>query len=427
MQVNVSSLRSLLKVLESETRIEPVQLGEPEEKAEIFPQRAVNPELRGIRTIETFCTQENRVVDPAHIWNVSVPFTQPQDLFKVSLDYFLDGVQRTTHIGWIPFRQSSPHRVAVHFAQFGSVVLKRTNGDLKPLHKGLSCLLELPVDFLKSKANKGNVSEFLSKPLHKVSHVDWVDTSFDYRRLPAEQTTDAKCTELNGIRYPRVSDDELMKWCSDPAKLRLHARWWTTLYRNRSEYELASQIAEQIGPAKKNQMEFSFLVKDGGIAKIRRGLEKSTLGVVKSLDTRYLKETEQVRVLALKKGHRSPAFIFDSGEHRENLNPSDETVSRDKNRVTWYLRIHGGERTPLDFGIIRVEVHPGLLPCGGKEDNWSQHDSLFVNAISAAIYSDRLPISTSDMRWDKLIYPLKVCERYLQSLLVPHETIKWLV
>jgi hypothetical protein len=187
------------------------------------------------------------------------------------------------------------------------------------------------------------------------------------------------------------------------------------------------QIAEKIGPARKDQKEFSFLVKDGGIAKIRRGLEKSTIGLVKSLDTRYLKETEQVRVLSLNRGYRSPVFIFDSGEHRENVNRDDDTVSREKNRVTWYMRMHGGERKPLDFGIIRVEVHPGLLPCGGKEDNWSKADSLFVNAISAAVYAERLPISTPDARWDKLIYPLKMCERYLHSSLIPHETIKWLV
>lgn len=419
MSVNPKLVVSALKELYNHSDFYPVATELPEERISLTPQKEIcNP----ARTIETFSLQESRKTEPEHLWKTLIPVS-PVDTIVVTLKFFLDGVQRTTLLGEIPFRKGSPHKCALHFAQYACVVLKREARSLEPYKTKIRSLFELPTEFLRSKANEPKLASYLKQGHPRISDVEWVDTSFRSTRCAKDYDGPKVC--IDGVEYPRIPDEELFGKCADPLWFRGHARHWTTRFRDRTEYHLSQQMAEEIGPAKKSNTEFQFVVKDGGIASVRRGLEKSILGVVKSFETKLLDDFEHVRVLSLIRGFRSPVFIFQVTA--DSLYPEEESESRGKlpSRISWYMRLHQFANRSPDFGLVRIEVNPAILPSQGVQDRWSQSDSLTVNAISFALLQERLPLSTPDPRWDKLIYPIKICERYLQSILLPQTTVKY--
>jgi hypothetical protein len=420
MFINPRLIASVLKDLYRNSNFYTVETELSEERVGLHPQKQIsNPG----RTIETYSLSEEKRTEPEHLWKGLIE-VKPTDRYNVVLEYFLDGVQRTTLLGEIPFRHGSPHTCALHFAQYACVVLKRDQRQLRRHRTEIRNLLELPIAFLQSKANEGKLKRYFEERvrLPRVENVEWVDTSFGSERCAPDDPR--KKVVIDGVNYPRLSDEDLMARCADPLWFRGHARHWTTRFRDRTEYKLSQEMADTIGPARRSQTEFCFAVKDGGIASVRRGLEKAILGIVKSFETQFLNEYEHVRVMTLGKGYRTPAFVFQP--KADSVEPEEIHGGGGKppNRVSWYLRLHDRRYHPPEFGLVRIEVHPSTLPSQGRQDSWSAEDSVLLNAISWAVLCERLPLSTPDPRWDRLIYPIKVCERYLQSILLPQSTVK---
>jgi hypothetical protein len=49
-----------------------------------------------------------------------------------------------------------------------------------------------------------------------------------------------------------------------------------------------------------------------------------------------------------------------------------------------------------------------------------------VSAISAAVVKEANPTSQPDPRWHNLLYPIRLCEAFARSKMIPHDTVKYL-
>ncbi len=133
-----------------------------------------------------------------------------------------------------------------------------------------------------------------------------------------------------------------------------------------------------------------WLVVDGSISGLAGESHAArVLGLIKSHDTQFLQGNDLTTALTLPMGCRSS--VFSRG-------------SRVRGDVhTWYLRLWPWEDHDLLHGLIRLERSPVDRP--GPE----------ATEISGWMLSERAPLSTPDGRWDRLIYPIRQVEAYLET------------
>lgn len=185
-------------------------------------------------------------------------------------------------------------------------------------------------------------------------------------------------------------------------------------------------FAIEHGPAKRQDGEYEFLVIDGTITDVRSKVLSTAIGLSKTFNTRFLSNPQQAKVMRLREYHRSPVFVFqgqDEGALEYCKDIKEAKGFKMSRRASWYIRTRDATGNLPNWGLLRAEIYPDMLPSGGSADLWGERDSLFINAISREIINERLPTSQPDNRWHNLIYPIKNCEEYLRSLLLPHESI----
>jgi len=155
------------------------------------------------------------------------------------------------------------------------------------------------------------------------------------------------------------------------------------------ERELAQQWLHWL----RQQGSTEWLVVDGGIAELARtmpdahlmGLAKTSTGVERVLTP------EQMQVVyGLRKGERSSVFAI--------ARVGQPAV------FSWFLRLHDPAKGSLLYGLLRVETPAA--------ESLLAH----VNALSAWVLEDRVPLSVPDTRYDRLLYPMRDCEQYLRAL-----------
>lgn len=155
--------------------------------------------------------------------------------------------------------------------------------------------------------------------------------------------------------------------------------------RERAEAELASRwVREKREP----------LLVDGGIASTPEVAQSAfAIGVVKSHRTLYVTDEAMSAVLGLREGERSTAVALES--------PKRWPVA------TWYLRLREpGNRGPF-FGLVRVEV--------ARDD--SEDITSRADLVSRWLLAERAPVALPDARWDVMVYGIRECEQYLNSIL----------
>jgi len=83
-------------------------------------------------------------------------------------------------------------------------------------------------------------------------------------------------------------------------------------------------------------------------------------------------------------------------------------------KYTWFVRIRSGSMTDPEFGLVR---------CTCLAEN--EADAIKkADDVSARLVAERLPVTYPQEGWDKLIFPLKQCKDYLESLVPTKETVK---
>lgn len=83
-------------------------------------------------------------------------------------------------------------------------------------------------------------------------------------------------------------------------------------------------------------------------------------------------------------------------------------------KYTWFLRMRSSSQADPEFGLLR---------CTCVADNTKQAIQR-ANDISARLLDERLPVTFPAEQWDRLIFPLKLCREYLDSLVPSRDTVK---
>ncbi|MFN4032902.1 MAG: hypothetical protein ACK4ME_04675 [Fimbriimonadales bacterium] len=161
--------------------------------------------------------------------------------------------------------------------------------------------------------------------------------------------------------------------------------------RDHLERRLALQWIDQQTPGSTD-----WLLVDGSIADLMSALERRQLvqvvGVSKSHRTSYLEINWMLQVLNMPAGYRSSVF---------------RPVRQGQSEVySWYLRLRWQQGASPTYGLVRVETPVLTSPDDTRE---------WADRISAWLLQETRPLSLPDPRYDRLLYPFRMCEQHLRS------------
>ena len=148
------------------------------------------------------------------------------------------------------------------------------------------------------------------------------------------------------------------------------------------------------------------LLVDGTIGQLSGALDRppgSVVGLVKSHRKQYFTAETASTILGLQEGERSSVFIVPSRR------------DQDSSTHSWYLRLRFDSYKSPAFGLVRVEVPPSA-------------DSVSVaDRVSGWVLAERSPLSLPDLRFDRLLYPIRAVELLLKSRHPSREAVRSLI
>lgn len=134
-----------------------------------------------------------------------------------------------------------------------------------------------------------------------------------------------------------------------------------------------------------------WLVIDGAIGGViaETSPPPKVIGVIKSHDTQFLEGNDLTTALTLSAGQRSSVFSRRVGQRGQVY--------------TWYLRLWPWEDHDLLYGLVRIEraAADGVVAEATEVSRW--------------LMAERAPLAAPDERWDRLLYPMRRVEAYLQA------------
>lgn len=290
-----------------------------------------------------------------------VPFDYPWDAGESEFRFFQDGRQQTIQIGHIPVKYSGDHQllIPVHYVVVAAAILERENRRLTLWRNPL-----IREGILVAKELVPDQQVLRRFEDRGLTVIDTNPIESDYYRLRRRALHRAKDERLD------VEQHLIREWrCS-------------------------------------NESQDHFLVIDGTLMNLRdeQNVERC-IGVSKSFGSRYFSVSDHNRIMAMTEFERSWAFRFHADE-------SDLRMGG-RERLSWYLRLRSGERKEPEYGLLRVELgkqHAGRI-------------SELADRFSRSLLADRLPTSYPAPRWDKHLYPIRACERYLTSIMPSKGTV----
>lgn len=290
-----------------------------------------------------------------------VPFDYPSAAGESEFRFFQDGRQQTIQIGHIPVRSSGNHQllVPVHYVVVAAAILERANRRLTL----------------------------------------WRDP------LISEGILVAKGLVPHQHRLAGFEDRGLTVIDTDPIESDYHRLRRRALHKAKDErLDLEQRLIRDWRRSKDAQG--TFLVIDGTLMNLRdeQSVERC-VGVSKSFGSRYFSVSDHNRIMSMTEFQRSWAFRFHSDD-------SDLRMGG-RERLSWYLRLRSGQHKEPEYGLVRVEI--------GRQH--AAHVSELADRFSRSLLADRLPTSYPAPRWDKHLFPIRACERYLTSIMPSKETV----
>jgi hypothetical protein len=129
----------------------------------------------------------------------------------------------------------------------------------------------------------------------------------------------------------------------------------------------------------------------------------SVVGLVKSHRKQYFTSETAATILGLQEGERSSVFIVPSRR------------DQDSSTHSWYLRLRSDSYKSPAFGLVRIEVPPEAV------------SPEVANEISSWVLAERSPLSLPDLRYDRLLYPIRAVELLLKSRHPSRQSIQSLI
>jgi len=137
------------------------------------------------------------------------------------------------------------------------------------------------------------------------------------------------------------------------------------------------------------------LLVDGSIGQLHANVANrevgSLVGLVKSHRKQYFTKETAKTILGLKEGERSSVFVAIT--KREQDAPTH----------SWYLRLRSDPYRHPAFGLVRVELPP------------SGESVSAADIVSSWVLAERAPVSLPDLRFDRLLYPIRAVETLLKA------------
>lgn len=144
------------------------------------------------------------------------------------------------------------------------------------------------------------------------------------------------------------------------------------------------------------QNDDEWLVIDGSIADLMSSLKERrftrVIGVSKSHRTGYLNLNWMAQVFSMPAGYRSSVFRPQRGGVAEVY--------------SWYLRLRWQHGASPTYGLVRVEM---------PVTTDSEETQELADRLSAWLLQETSPLSLPDPRYDRLLYPFRMCEQHLRS------------
>ncbi len=109
-----------------------------------------------------------------------------------------------------------------------------------------------------------------------------------------------------------------------------------------------------------------------------------------------------------------PIFLSLDAYKRGVVMKIEEPSNPESVKYSWFLRLRDPYGQSPEFGLVRIEIV-------AKSDNEAISKA---NELSEAIARERLPVTYPATDWDKLIFPHKLAEQYVESLFPTRETIR---
>lgn len=101
--------------------------------------------------------------------------------------------------------------------------------------------------------------------------------------------------------------------------------------------------------------------------------------------------------------------------HRgEVLKVTDTTDQGPNTKYTWFTRLRTKSQGGPEFGLLRTTI---------IADN-DQDAIERANAFTSCVVRERLPVTYPAENWDKLIFPHKLCNDFLESMIPTQTTVK---
>ncbi len=322
-------------------------------------EEELNPDVQDDLSVHAYALE-----DTAHTYPVDYKY--PDDAGASEFRFFEDGRQRTIQVGHIPAQYGDNLVIIpVHYFVVGAVILQRD----------------------KRKLNVWSEPEI-------------IQGIFVSRSLVPNQT-ELENFEKQGLRI--VDTEATSAGRSDYYDMRRRALREAKKLRLSAEQTLITRWRES-GEAKD-----SFLVVDGTLMNMRdeRNVDRC-IGVSKSFGSRYFDVSTHNRILTLQEGERSWTFRFHDAEDQQ-----DDPRKGGRERISWYLRLRSRANGEPEFGLIRAEISK-------RHADQAQE---YAERFSKSLISDRLPTSYPAPRWDKHLYPIRQCEKYLSSVMPSSATI----
>ena len=279
--------------------------------------------------------------------------------------FFEDGRQRTIQIGFIPVKHGGATKIIpVHYYSIGAVILKRIN---KKLSIWNSPILESGI------------------VIHNIAIPD---------KSKIDQLRQLGVNVLDTSNYENNSNGQydyyiLKKWALEAVK--------------KKKQKLEQELIEKW---RTNEASNFFLIIDGSLINLR-GEEnlKRCIGLSKSP---RMKMNNYDKIMQLKEFERSWTFSFHSNEE------DDDVRMGVRERISWYLRLRTKSNGDPEFGLVRSEIHA----------SYKKEAKNLADRFSKALILERLPTDYPENNWDRVLYPIAVCENYLSSIMPSIKTIK---
>jgi hypothetical protein len=83
-------------------------------------------------------------------------------------------------------------------------------------------------------------------------------------------------------------------------------------------------------------------------------------------------------------------------------------------KYMWYVRLRKTKQAIPEFGLLRCMIV--------AEDEVAA--SAWADAVSTRLLDERIPVTFPEKDWDRLIFPVKLCQDYLESMIPSRETVR---